>query len=123
MRRAVVALISFGLLAPISTATGSSAASGLHGLVELSPARPVCIEGKPCSKPAPAVLLLFRNEGRIVARVKTRADGTYRVMLRPGRYTVLAPEYRRGSGITPRVVRVVKGSQRRVDLEIDTGLQ
>jgi hypothetical protein len=123
MRRLVIALITLSLLAPISAATGSSAASGLRGLVTLSPTRPVCIEDQPCSKPAPGFLLVFRREGRIVSRVTTRADGTYRVTLPPGRYAVLAPEYRRGSGVTPRVVRIVKGCHRRVDLEIDTGIQ
>ena len=123
MRRLVIALITLSLLAPISAATGSSAASGLRGLVTLSPTRPVCIEDQPCSKPAPGVLLVFRREGRIVSRVTTRADGTYRLMLPPGGYAVFAPEYGRGSGVTPRVVRIVKGCHRRVDLEIDTGIQ
>ena len=123
MRRLVIALITLSLLAPISAATGSSAASGLRGLVTLSPTRPLCIEDQPCSKPAPGVLLVFRREGRIVSRVTTRADGTYRLMLPPGGYAVLAPEYGRGSGVTPRVVRIVKGCHRRVDLEIDTGIQ
>jgi hypothetical protein len=120
--RGFVALIALSLLAPISTATGSSAPSGLRGLVVLSPTRPVCIEGQPCSKPARDVLLVFRRESRIVKRATTRADGTYRVVLSPGRYVVSAPAYRHGSGVTPRVVWVLRG-YRRVNLEIDTGLQ
>ena len=87
------------------------------------PTRPVCIEGQPCSKPAPGVLIVFRRDGRIVARVTTRADATYRVTLSPGTYTVAAPQYRRGSGVTPRTVRVPKGRFACVDLEIDTGIQ
>ena len=87
------------------------------------PSRPVCIEGQPCSKPAPGVLIGFRRDGRTVVRVTTRADATYRVILRPGTYTVVAPQYRRGSGVTPRTVRVPKGRIAHVDLEIDTGIQ
>jgi hypothetical protein len=91
--------------------------------VTLFPATPVCIEGESCSKPAAHALLVFRRDGRAAARVETRADGTYRVMLAPGRYSVVAPQYRRGTGVTPRKVLVPRGRIVRIDLEIDTGIQ
>jgi len=91
--------------------------------VTLSPTRPVCIEGQPCSKPAAHVLLLFRRNGIVAARVKTGAKGWYRVSLRPGMYAVVAPRYVLGSSVTPRIVRVWKGRVARVDLDIDTGIQ
>ncbi len=79
--------------------------------------------GDPCGKPAAHKLLVFRRDGRVVARVETRADGTYRVMLAPGRYGVVAPQYRRGVGVTPRTVFVRRAKVTRIDLEIDTGIQ
>jgi len=111
------------MLALVPVAGSTSVTSGLRGKVSVSPARPVCIEGQPCSKPAPGVLIVFRRNGHTVARVTTRADATYRVTLAPGTYTVAAPQYRRGSGVTPHSVRVQKGRFARVDLEIDTGIQ
>jgi len=123
MWRLVVALAVLSALAPISTASGSSASSGLRGLVTLSPTRPVCIEEQPCSKPAAGVVLVFRRGDGSVTRVTTRADGTYRVLLRPGEYAVVAPRYRFGSGITPRTVRVPRGRVAHLDFEIDTGIQ
>lgn len=123
MRRLVVTLVSLGVLALIVAATSVAAASGLRGLVTLSPIRPVCLEGRPCSKPAAGAVLVFRRNGHVVARVTTRPDGTYRVLLRPGTYTVVAPRHRIGSGVTPRTVRVPSGRVARVDLEIDTGIQ
>jgi hypothetical protein len=123
MRRLVVTLISMGLLAPVGAATATATGSGLRGLVTLSPTRPICLEEQPCSKPAAGAVLVFRRNGRAVARVTTRSDGTYRVILRPGTYTVVAPRYRIGSGVTPRTVRVPRGRVARVDLEIDTGIQ
>jgi hypothetical protein len=124
MWRLVVALVALSVLAPISAASGSSATSGLRGLVTLSPTRPVCLEEQPCSKPAAGVVLLFRRGGGgLVTRVTTRADGTYRVLLRPGPYTVVAPRYRFGSGILPRTVRVPRGRVAHLDFEIDTGIQ
>jgi len=122
MRRLVVTLVTV-LLALVPTATASSQTSGLRGIVTLSPTRPVCIEGQPCSKPAAGVVLVFRHTGRAAVSVKTRADGWYRVALAPGTYTIVAPRYRVGSGVTPRTVRVPKGRMARVDLEIDTGIQ
>ena len=119
----MVSLLAVSLVAVIPAATASSPSSGLRGLVTLSPTRPVCIEGQPCSKPAAQVLLVFRRNGAVVARVTTGANGCYRVLLRPGTYTVVAPRFVRGSGVTPRTVRVSMGRVARVDLEIDTGIQ
>lgn len=122
MSAIVVALCSV-MMATTGMASGSATGSGLRGLVTLSPTRPVCIEEQPCSKPAASVVLMFRRDGGFVTRVTTRADGTYRVLLRPGRYTVVAPRYRLGSGITPHTVRVPRGRVARLDFEIDTGIQ
>ena len=118
----VVALV-LAVLVPIDAASDSASSSGLRGLVTLSPTRPVCIEEQPCSKPAAGVVLVFRRDGGVVTRVTTRADGTYRVLLRPGRYTVAAPRYRLGSGIAPHTVRVPRGRVAHLDFEIDTGIQ
>jgi hypothetical protein len=104
-------------------AASSGTASGLRGKVSLYPARPVCAEDDPCTKPARGVLLVFRRDGHVAARVTTTAEAWYRVRMAPGRYSVTAPEYRRGSGVTPRVVWVPLGRIVRVDLEIDTGIQ
>ncbi len=123
MRRLVLTLAIVVLLAPFGEAAGSSNVSGLHGLVTLSPTRPVCPEEQTCSKPAVGVLLLFRRDDHVVARVTTRANGAYRVLLRPRTYTVVAPAYRVGTGVSPRVVRVPDGRVARIDLEIDTGIQ
>lgn len=122
MATLVVALV-LAVLTPIEVASESATRSGLRGLVTLSPTRPVCLEEQPCSKPAAGVVLVFRRDGGSVTRVTTRLDGTYRVFLRPGRYAVVAPRYRFGSGVTPRTVRVPRGRVARVDLEIDTGIQ
>jgi hypothetical protein len=118
-------LISVALLAlaALPTAAETAAKSGLRGAVTLYPASPVCIEGEACSKPAGNTLLVFRRDGRVAARVETRADGTYHVILKPGRYVVVAPAYRRGVGVTPRTVLVRRAKIARVDLEIDTGIQ
>jgi hypothetical protein len=97
--------------------------NGLRGLVTRSPTKPVCEQGVPCSAPAKNTPLSFVRGGTIV---KTRTDGTghYRVALAPGWWTVrstFAP--RIGSGIKPRVVRVLAGRFRVVNFDIDTGIR
>jgi hypothetical protein len=119
----VVAVLAAALLAQAASPSATATASGLRGKVTLYPARPVCVEDEPCSKPAPGALLVFRRDGRVAARVTTTKEATYRVLLAPGAYTVSAPAYRHGSGVTPHTVRVRKGLVARVDLEIDTGIQ
>jgi hypothetical protein len=123
MRCLVVTLIMVVSLALVGVTSGSPTGSGLRGLVTLSPTRPICLEEQPCTKPAAGAVVVFRRNGRAVARVTTRSDGTYRVALPLGTYTVVAPRYRVGSGVTPRTVRVPKKRVARIDFEIDTGIQ
>jgi hypothetical protein len=116
-------LVVFAGLALILATSASAARSGLRGLVVLSPSRPVCVDDDPCTRPAARVVLAFSRHGRVVARVRTDADGRYRVRLPAGVFRVTAPDYRVGTGVTPRNVRVPDSRTARVDLQIDTGIQ
>ena len=91
MGRFVLVGVALALLLPTAAAVASTAPSGLRGTVVLSPARPVCIEDEPCTKPAARFVRVFSRSGVGVARTTTRADGSYRVRLRPGVYAVRAP--------------------------------
>ena len=120
----ILVAVAPALLVPTAAAVASTTPSGLRGTVVLSPARPVCNEDEPCTKPAGGYLLLFSRAGAVIARTTTRADGSYRVRLRPGIYAVRAPAAPRvGGGLRPRLVRVFGERFARVDLSIDTGLQ
>jgi hypothetical protein len=109
--------------AVVSSAASYSHVSGLRGVVMRGPTKPVCTETEPCEAPAVRVLLRFARSGRIIAQVRTNGAGAYRVLLRPGRYTVTTPRRGPGAGLTPRVVRVPAGRIARVDLHLDTGIQ
>jgi len=63
------------------------------------------------------VTLSFSKGGSIVARVKTRDDGAYRVSLPPGRYFVNGVQ-----PVRPQQVSVSSGF-RRVDFAIDTKIR
>jgi hypothetical protein len=98
--------------------------SGLHGIVTRGPTEPVCRIGTPCTKPAVGVLLVFSQDGRVVARVRAGAGGRYSVRLPAGVYAVrLSPIPRIGEGIRPREVRVAERVFARVDFSIDTGIR
>jgi hypothetical protein len=116
---AVLALALF-----FAGAASSAPGSGLHGIVMEGPTKPICREGVPCEKPAAGIVLQFKRAGRVVARVRTTAKGTYRVRLRVGTYSVsTVPPRPAGKGLTPRTVRVPKGRIARRDFHLDTGIQ
>jgi hypothetical protein len=114
---AVAALALGGACAHAGTA------SGLRGLVTRSPSTPVCRQGVPCSAPAKNTPLTFTRAGKVVT-TRTDGSGHYRVALAPGWWNVRTSQAPRiGKGISPRVVRVLAGRFRVVNLDIDTGIR
>lgn len=97
--------------------------SGLHGIVTRGPTQPVCRIGTPCTKPAVGALLVFSQDGRVAARVRTGTGGRYSVRLRPGVYAVRLSPVPRIGGIRPREVHVADRVFARVDFSIDTGIR
>ena len=90
----------------------------------IEPGYPVCKVNQPCVRPAPYVRLDFSRNGRIVARTKTAADGSYRIRLRPGAYGVSSPRSKTGdASLQPRRVTVPVGRYKRVIFKLDLGLQ
>lgn len=86
------------------------------------PVTPVCMAGVPCSRPAAGIVLAFSRRGSERAHVTTSKDGTYRVMLAAGTYSVrvVHPSTRR---VEPASVMVAGGRIRRVNFYIDTGIR
>jgi hypothetical protein len=105
-------------------ATKPQLVSGLRGVVMRGPTEPVCYANETCDEPAAGVVLQFRRDGLLVARVKTGEAGAYRVILRPGSYVVrTAAATGIGRRLSPTQVRVTPGRVARVDFHIDTGIQ
>jgi len=96
--------------------------SGFHGTVMKGPTVPVCRQGEPCSAPA-QVTLLFHRAGHTY-RTRSAANGTYRITLPAGYYTVSTVER---IGITPNIrphaVHVRRAYNDRLDFSIDTGIR
>lgn len=93
--------------------------SGFRGHVTIGPLTPVCQSGTPCDGPAKRVTLSFVRNG-VTKRVVTTVAGDYRILLRPGIYTVRPS---RGMSIRPAHVHVHTGLVAKLDFAIDTGIR
>ena len=117
-------LIPFLALLAVGSAQGTIVRSGLYGDVRRGPISPVCAAEQPCDAPAAGAVLVFSRNGDEVARAKAQADGSYRVRLAAGLYTV-----RRAASngidrkLEPNQVRVKLGRFSHVDFSIDTGIR
>jgi hypothetical protein len=101
-------------------AQGSTIKSGLYGEVTRGPITPVCIAEEPCSAPVPGALIVFSRSGRDVAQTRTAPNGTYRMALTPGTYSV---RVLRARPVDPGSARVQRGHFSHVDFSIDTGIR
>ena len=122
MRAAVLAVVL--ALVAAGSVHATLIRSGLYGDVRRGPISPVCAVEQPCDEPASGAVLVFSRSGHEVARAKARADGTYRVRLMPGYYSVRRAG---ASGIDRRLepnrVHVRAARFFRVDFSIDTGIR
>jgi len=109
-------------VAALVAASGTTG-SGLYGKVVISPARPVCAVGEPCTAPDRNDVLTFWRRGRRVATARTTAKGSYRIALAPGRYGVTVKRSALGRGLEPTRVTVVRGRYGRVNFTLDIGIR
>jgi hypothetical protein len=116
---AAVALVLLPVAGP-TEATGS----GLYGTVRMGPVKPVCQAGVPCDGPVTKTMLVFSTSGREIGRVRSTAQGTYRIALRPGYYDVRATVR---IGLTklpkPHAIHVRAGHWDKINLFFDTGIR
>jgi hypothetical protein len=121
--------IPIGVLASLALGCGASAnsssssATGLQGRVMRGPVMPVCRVNVPCDAPAKGLMLRFARNGRVVARATTNSKGWYRVVLKPGRYSVRTNARGPEAIPKPALATATSGRFRRVDFHLDTGLR
>jgi hypothetical protein len=102
----------------------ATATSGLYGFVRRGPPRPVCRVGQLCRVPLPNATLVFSSDGAVVARTRTRRDGSYRLALAASWYTVrLSLKLIVGYGLRPSRVTVPQGRFARVDFFVDSRIR
>ena len=123
MRRLPVLL----LLAAVACGNGSAgdSGSGIEGRVTIGPQCPVEQMGSPCPDAPYEALITVTRDGDTVEQTQSRADGTFRIPLPPGTYSVVAGPVDGSSMPFGRQVEVVvtPGTLTHVDLSVDSGIR
>lgn len=99
--------------------------SGIQGVVTVSPVHggPTRI-GVPNSKPLANTEFEIKNGEQVVASFSTNEDGTFRVLLPPGHYTVVKKNTQKGIGrYGPFEVVVAAGEMTKVEWNCDSGMR
>lgn len=118
------------LVALVAAAPAIGAGQGISGRVVAGPTCPVeTVPPDPKCAPSPvaaSVRVVRRADHHLVARARTRSDGSFRIRLRPGRYAVTARPV--AGGPLPRCppgihATVHRGRYARVAISCDSGIR
>lgn len=115
---------AFILLALLGLVGLAQEVTGLEGYISRGPVAGACKAGVSCDAPFSGGFLVMQ-EGKVVAHFKSDLKGHYRVLLAPGRYTVVADEKSRRLLWKPKSsqVEVLSKGITRFDLSFDTGIR
>lgn len=109
---------------------GTGAVSGTSGLQGVTLRGPVCpgpVRIPPDPKcddaPFPTPLIVSTNNGMLVARFTTAQDGTFRIGLAPGTYTLSSDQAVIMGPLTPLQVTVTDQAFTTVELHFDSGIR
>ena len=122
--RIILALLTVS--ACVSSAqTQSESATGVEGVITISPSRPGPTRaGIPNSAPLAKTTFAVENESGLVAAFTTDDEGRFRVSLNPGHYTVSLKNRQSGIGhFGPWDVDVVSGKVTKVEWQCDSGMR
>lgn len=113
------------VVAETSPSPGSSAGTGIEGVITISPIQGGPIrQGVPDSKPLPNMAFVVRKGTEDVAAFETDAQGRFHVALPPGKYQVLARDQKhKFGGWGPFPVEVAAGKMTQKNFDCDSGLR
>ena len=135
MRQLMVVWLSGSLVLPLltsCTAPGAisgtvQGASGLQGVTLRGPVCPGPARIPPdptcADAPFPASLKVSTNEGTLVTRFTTGKDGTFRISLAPGTYTVSSDQAVLSGRLVPVPVTVTEQVFTTIELHFDSGIR
>ena len=117
---AVLVLLSMG----VACASGAGApAGGIEGRVMTGPTCPVEREGSPCPPGVWTGTVRATSSDGAAHESATGSDGSYRLALEPGTYTVTAVVEGAGPPSAKPVTVTVGSTMQRLDLQVDTGIR
>lgn len=99
-------------------------ATGAYGTVTAGPTCPVERAGQPCPpRPVSARIDAHAADGRVAASTQSGADGSYRIGLPPGNYTLVVVTGSTYPRCPDTPVTVAPGAATRADISCDTGIR
>jgi hypothetical protein len=124
MRRLAVLLLLTVTVACSNGSAGGSG-SGIEGRVTIGPQCPVEQMGSPCPDAPYEALITVTRDGDTVEQRRSNSDGTFRISLDPGTYSVVAGPVDGSSMPFGRQVEVVvkPGTLTHADLSVDSGIR
>jgi type 1 fimbria pilin len=110
---------------PSTVGTSGTGTAGIQGKVLLGPMCPVQQASSPCpDKPIEADITVTTLDGETVATGHSDGDGTFRISLSPGSYSVTAKRSNGAFGAgKPVTVDVTAGTYVRLNLLVDSGIR
>lgn len=98
--------------------------TGIEGKVTIGPQCPVQRADSPCpDSPYEARIQVRDSSGKVVVTFISNADGTFRIDVAPGRYTLVPQSGMPLPHAEPVDVTVVEGRYTRVDIAYDSGIR
>ena len=116
-------LASIAILA--CSCSGSSPESGVEGVITISPTRPGPLRrDAPVSKPFSDTVFVVQDGEKRVATFRTDGEGRFRVLLKPGHYTVLREGPKSSAGyFGPFDIDIASGRMTKVEWQCDSGMR
>jgi hypothetical protein len=120
-------LIAFSIFSSVNaqTASPSGAEAGIEGVISMSPGHPGPIRpGIPNSRPLAGTEFAVEKDGKIVASFRTNEQGSFKIALAPGHYTISAKEKKSSIGrFGPFEADVAAGQFTKVQWTCDSGMR
>jgi hypothetical protein len=123
--RMIVAFLAACACSSFAQKTSPEAATGIEGVITISPSRPgPAREGISNSVPVAGTAFSVQNEKGVISSFTTDNDGRFRLLLKPGHYSVSPKDKPRGiRRLGPWDVDVVAGKITRVEWQGDSGMR
>lgn len=97
--------------------------SGIEGQVSFGPTSPVVRPGMVNYRPYQATITILDEEGQTVTQFQSDVDGTFRVSLKPGRYTLIPESPGPRPHAAKQTVTVSEGEFTQVRINYDSGIR
>jgi hypothetical protein len=120
--RSILAVVVLCLCAACGTGAGTPS-GGLQGRVTSGPTCPVQMQGSPCPPAVWTGTVRATASDGTAHDTTTGPDGSYRLALQPGTYTVTPVVNGSGPPTAKPVTVTVGGSMQTLDLQVDSGIR